>query len=288
MHTVAMRRTHRVVPVLTAVILLAASCAGSAGDDDGAPLSPDNSIVQSTPGDGPGLVDKPNETDSIPGASDASIDSGTDGTLTPRETAATEPPIVATVLPTVPEIGVPGIDSADLFCRSWSEFAGTFQALALASSFEAGDLSAQRSEVVASGVVIAAVAGLGEHLPAELESERQALTVGLVGPMERRALSAYTGLEAAGLTKRQLDELSELWLSALVAAGVDEPDIQLDVPDDVSLRVEGVVSAFSTSIPLIREDPSLITDVSIPLTDAYIVDNCPDQGTLGGNDVIDQ
>jgi hypothetical protein len=29
-----------------------------------------------------------------------------------------------------------------------------------------------------------------------------------------------------------------------------------------------------------------MTDAQIPLTDAYLAANCPDQGTLGGNDIV--
>lgn len=285
-----MRRTFRIVPTVIGVALLAAACGGS-GDGDAVTTSAnaDSLDTANESDDGPGLVDKPDETERTSGSSGEGADEGAEensGTAGPSESDTSDPPVAITVLPTVPETGVPGLNSADLFCRSWSEFAGTFQALALASSF-ATEISAHRSEVVASGAIVAAVAGLDEHLPAELEDERVALTVDLVGPMERRALRAYTSLEA-GLTVEQLDELSEIWLTALAAAGVDEPDIQLDIPEDIALIVDGVAQASSQAVPLIRDDPSLVTDASTPLTDAYIVENCPDQGTLGGNDVIGQ
>ena len=106
--------------------------------------------------------------------------------------------------------------------------------------------------------------------------------------MERRAVRASADLAVAGLTTEQSDQLSEVWLTALVIAGVDEPDIELDIPADLAPAVEEAVASFSRSVPLIHEDPSLITDASVPLTEAYIVENCPDQGTLGGNDVIEQ
>jgi hypothetical protein len=283
-----MRRIARIVPALLVAMSLAAACSGSESDDDAASVPSNVKDVQRTTRDEPGLVDQPADSDPASGSVVEGSESNGENPDAPDKSTVTPPQLATTALPTVPETGVPGIDSADLFCRSWSEFAGTFQALALASTFASEDLSAQRSELVASGVIIAAVAGLGEHLPAELESERTNLTVDLVGPMERRALRNYSGLEAAGLTGEQIDELAELWLSALVSAGVDEPNIQFDIPDDVALRVEGVVDAFSSSVPLIRDDPSLVTDASIPLTDGYILENCPDQGTLGGNDVIDQ
>ena len=249
-----MRRLHRTLPAALALAFVAAACSGS-GDGDGTwgPASTSQSATQDTADGGPGLVDQPDETDRAGGTgSEASTDLG------------------------------------DLFCRSWSEFAGSFQALALASTFASADLAAQRSEVVASGTVIAAVVGLDEHLPSELEDEREVLIDEFVGPMERRAVRASADLAVAGLTSEQVEQLSEVWLTALVIAGVDEPDIELNIPADLAPAVEEAVASFSRSVPLIHEDPSLITDAAIPLTEAYIVKNCPDQGTLGGNDVIEQ
>ena len=78
--------------------------------------------------------------------------------------AATDP---ATSPPTVPETGVPGIDSDDEFCRSWSEFAGSFQALA--GAWAIGDpTEAARSEVAAADVVLGAATALDAELPTEL------------------------------------------------------------------------------------------------------------------------
>jgi hypothetical protein len=41
-------------------------------------------------------------------------------------------------------------------------------------------------------------------------------------------------------------------------------------------------------VPTIAQDPRLISDAATPLTFEYLATNCPDQGTLGGNDIIDQ
>ena len=78
--------------------------------------------------------------------------------------------------------------------RSWSRFAGSFQALALAAAFGADGDAATRSEVVAAVALIAAVDGLDAALPAELESERSTLVDDLAGPMIRRAEQARGGV----------------------------------------------------------------------------------------------
>ena len=147
----------------------------------------------------------------------APTDSSTDTT--------TEPPVVA-------DTGVPGLDSDDEFCRSWSEFAGTFQALALSASLAAEPSQWARPEVAAASTIVAAVAGLHEHLPDELEPEREALAVGLVGPLARRAGEAIVALTAAGLTEAEIAAVGEVWLATLTAAGLDEPiaDICRSIP----------------------------------------------------------
>jgi len=71
-------------------------------------------------------------------------------------TASVGPSTEVSVVPStveiepVPDVGVPGIDSADPFCRAWSEFAGSFQALAFASIADTDPVAAARLEVVAS------------------------------------------------------------------------------------------------------------------------------------------
>ena len=95
-------------------------------------------------------------------------------------------------------------------------------------------------------------------------------------------------LTAAGLTEAEIAAVGEVWLATLTAAGLDEPigDIVLD--PDVADRFDGAVGVFAATRPSIVEDPALITDASTPLTFAYLADHCPDQGTLAGNDVVDQ
>ena len=124
------------------------------------------------------------------------------------------------------------------------------------------------------------------NLPSELESERDALAE-LVGGMSRRAEAADDEMVAAGLAAPAIVALGEAWLTALVDAGVDDPTITVVVPAAVDpTAFESAVTAFAASKPPITEDPSLITDVEIPLTEQYLIANCPDQGTLGGNDNV--
>ncbi len=225
---------------------------------------------------------------------------GTDPSTTPiltigREAVAesTTPTTEASAAPTssspvVADTGVPGLDSDDEFCRSWSEFAGTFQALALAASLARDPADATRTEVAGSSTIVAAAAGLDEHLPDELESERQALTVGLVGPMARRAGAAVDALTAAGLTATEISALGEAWLGTLTASGLDEPIEDVPLDPAVADRVDAAAASLAAARPSIVEDPALITDASTPLTLAYLADHCPDQGILAGNDIVDQ
>lgn len=212
-------------------------------------------------------------------------DSGSAPATTGAESAApagSDPPATPA---TVPDTGVPGIDSDDAFCRSWSEFAGSFQALA--GAWAIGDQTeAARSEVSASDVILTATAALDEYLPPELEPERAAVAA-LVEPLSRRSEAAREELSTAGIDEQGSESLGGAWLDALVAFGVDDPTIAIVVPADVDAAAfAGAAAAFAAARPGITDDPSLITDVQIPLTEQYLVANCPDQGTLGGNDDV--
>lgn len=282
-------KRHRVCAAATVAMMFGVlGCGGSDNDDtiDSAATSPPETELTE-----PSDTERDDDSRSTEGEGGGPTVE-TDGSVTLDEATSTEvaptQPVEATVITVVPETGVPGINSTDLFCRSWSEFGGTFQALALAAGFATDATTAQRAEVVASGTLVAAVAGLDEHLPSDLESERIALTVDLVGPLARRAERAQAELAAAGMSAQQIDQLNDIWRAALIEDGVDEPNIELVIPADLQTALGVAVDSFSSSLPPISRDPSLVTDAAIPITDVYLIENCPDQGTLGGNDIIDQ
>ena len=250
-----------------ASVLVLPACSG--GDGDGA----DDAAERSNP-----TVDTSGRVDVTAAGSTAPV---TDAPPDATAAATTGPPVVA-------DTGVPGLDSDDEFCRSWSEFAGTFQALALSASLAADPSQWARAEVAAASTTVAAVAGLNEHLPDGLEPEREALTVGLVGPLARRAGEAIVALTVAGLTESEIAAVGNVWLATLTAGGLDEPIDDIPIDPDVADRFDGAVGAFAATRPSIVEDPALITDASIPLTLDYLADHCPDQGTLAGNDIVDQ
>jgi hypothetical protein len=209
-----------------------------------------------------------------------------------QTSASTSPATVpATVTPgpasiaTVPEEGVPGIDSDDPFCRAWSEFAGTFQALAFASFVGTDPEAALRLEVAASAALLAAADSIDAAFPDDVGREREAFVDGLLGPFTRRAERARDELVAAGLTDADLERLASLWLAALTEAGINDPALTAPVPDDLRAGFDAAVAAFGADVPSIGDDPSLVTDAAAPETEAYLAANCPDQGILGGNDV---
>ncbi len=186
---------------------------------------------------------------------------------------------------TVPEQGVPGIDSADPFCRAWSEFAGSFQALVGASAAGA-ESGATRLEVVASAAVSSAAQTLADEFPLPIAFEREVFVNDVIGPFARRADRASEELRAVGLSPTEIELLGDLWLGVLVDAGVDDPEIDVAVPDDLIDAVVAAVEEFSTNVPAIVEDPSLVTQASAPATFEFLATNCPDQGILAGNDAI--
>lgn len=203
--------------------------------------------------------------------------------------ASTEPPPTAPMetVATVPEQGVPGIDSANPFCRGWSEFAGSFQTLAFASLAGADPVAAARLEVVASAAVTSAAQMLADTFPDSVAAEREVFLDGVIGPFARRAGRLLDELVAAGLSVGEIEQLGDLWLTALIDAGVDGAEIVVVVPDELTDAVDAAAQVVAADVPPISADPSLVTQAEAPATFGYLTDNCPDQGILAGNDAVD-
>jgi hypothetical protein len=263
--------------------IVAVACSGG-GDDVADPTAETFETVRSTE---PLFTRTSDRDGDATSATTEVADEPVDTTPTDDVSAASSPAPTdpATSPPTVPDTGVPGIDSEDEFCRAWSEFAGSFQALA--GAWALGDpTEAARSEVAAADVVRDAATALDAQLPTELEPERGAVGT-LVEPLSRRAEAARDELVSAAVTDDGIEALGAAWVEALTAFGVDDPAIAVIVPPEVDEAAFGAAAAsFGAAKPSLIEDPSLIVDIEIPLTEQYLMANCPDQGTLGGNDNI--
>ena len=248
--------------LLGASALIVAGCAGSGGT-----IAEPQTTVAVVPDAGTNFAQAESGDIAEPGVSTTEFDLGAQPS--------------APAIPVVPETGVPGLDSDDAFCRAWSEFAGSFQAVGLVSAV--GDpANALQVEVFAAPAVVDAVLALDANLPAELEDERVALIADFAGPVFARASVAEGQLDAD-----DRDDIGAAWITQLAELGVDDPFLEVVLPASVEPSLfAGAVEVFGTQFPSIVEDPSLITDVQIPLTNAYLSANCPDQGILGGNDVI--
>lgn len=189
-------------------------------------------------------------------------------------------------LPPVAETGVPGIDSENAFCRSWSRYAGSVQALSLAWALQP-PAEAARLEVAATAAITQAVERMADDLPAEIESNRQALTVDVPGPFLRRAERARALLAEAGLGEDQIDTLGAAWIDAITEQGVESESLSIEIPPELDAALDVASQAFAAELPSVVEDPTLDTtafDIGPSLE--YISAECPDQGTLAGNDVV--
>ena len=186
---------------------------------------------------------------------------------------------------TVPDQGVPGIDSEDPFCRAWSEFAGSFQALAFAAALDAA--SATEREVLAAAAVVDAAGTLDATFPDQIVAERELFVDQVIGPFARRAARAVAELRIAGLDDDDLARLAVGWLSALAATDADGSEVTVEAPPDLADAVAAAATTFAEDVPPIVADPSLVTDADAPATLGYLAEQCPDQGILSGNDAID-
>lgn len=189
-------------------------------------------------------------------------------------------------LPAVAETGVPGIASDDLFCRAWSTYAGSVQALSL--SWAVQPEAAAALEVAASSALTRAVAAMSSELPSEIESNRQALTVDVPAPLLRRADRARSLLVEAGLDDTQIDELGDRWVAAITEQGIENENLSIEVPPESATALGTASQAFAAELPSLVEDPTMdTTEFDIGPSLAYIAATCPDQATLAGNDVIE-
>lgn len=263
-------RTRSVSTLVAAAVVVVAAAAGAACSDTSEPAG----------ASGAGETTVTREPTASGGSDVTAPDATADVTAQATQGALDT---IATVAPD----GVPGIESADVFCRAWSEFGGSFQALALAGNLARDPTTARRVELAAASAVTGAWAAMDDHFPDEVGSAgRSEFLDGLLGPFARRAAAAESALREAGLTAEQVRELGELWIETLTEVGLGDPDIAVNVPAGMRPAFDAAVADFTADVPPIPADPSLITDVPAQQATTYIATHCPDQGTLAGIDIV--
>ncbi|CAN5413343.1 hypothetical protein BH23ACT3_BH23ACT3_24180 [soil metagenome] len=260
------------IAVAGLVGVVAAGC--SSDDDNTAPVTADTVIAASTTDPAP--------TDPDPTTSVTSDAGDAAGPVTTVAEVTDDPDVIAV---TIPEIGVPGLDSDVVVCRAWSRFAGSFQVVAVAASFGDDPLEAARLEVAASPVVTTAVDDMVENWPDELADEADAVADDFVGPYGRRSALALDALLAAGAEPDDLNELADVWTAALSGRDPTEVLPALELPGDLAELVEKAAVDFAARVVTIPQDPSLVTEVEIPRSEEFLFETCPDRGTLGGTEV---
>lgn len=259
------------IAAVIALALGAAACSGS--DDDAAPATSMSSPASTA------VVDAESDAATTAGPP-ASVDDSTGVTSVSAPLETTE------VIATVPTDGVPGIESDDRFCQAWSEFGGSFQALTLAAHTAVDPVTAATAELAAANAITEAVRTMDVNFPADVDPADRALFLdGMLGPFLERAGEAQQLLLASGLSAQQVAELGEIWIATLIETGLGDSDITVEVPDDMQPAFDSAVAVW-VDTDSIATDTDLVTDARAPQTEAYLAANCPDQGTLGGNDIV--
>jgi hypothetical protein len=153
------------------------------------------------------------------------------------------------------------------------------------SSFGSGEpVAVAALEVIASPTVTRAYDDLIANWPEELADEAASVANDYLGPFARRADRALADLEAAGADATAIERIVVAWETVLAGRDASEPDVVVELPDDVQAVVDDAASELAAQTFPIPSDESLVTDVQVPLTEQYFEDNCPDRGTLGGVD----
>jgi hypothetical protein len=204
-------------------------------------------------------------------------------TVVPGATVVATSP-TATVPPTVPEVGIPGLDSDEVVCRAWSRFAGSFQVVAVAATFGAG---AAALEVVAAPSVVRAYDELLDAWPDELATERDVVADDFLGPFAARAQVARDALVDVGADDATIERIESAWLAALAERDPTSPDLAVDLDEATWSLVDAAAVTVEADLPAIPADPTLVTDASVPLTEAFLATTCPDQGTLAGQELTE-
>lgn len=229
-------------------------------------------------------------TDSRSPAPSASA-SSTVATLPPSSTAAVDsssPALPDSTLAPEPT-GVPGIDDPDPFCAAWAVFAGSVQSLAVAAAF--GELGSEEMAVLelrAAPAMVAATDTIRTSFPELLAAERDAVLDRVLGPGNRRAGRAVEELTAAGVDAAGLESIRVAWLQSLASRPGDAP---LPVLSPLGEPLDDVVTLasrnFDAGVTPYAQDPSLmVSDVSTPLTDAYLAETCPAVAASGVGDSL--
>lgn len=200
-------------------------------------------------------------------------------------TAAPEPAATESVAP-APETGVPGLDAADAFCSAWSRFGGSFQVIAVHAAFGPGTAeSTARYELLAAPTVGEAYDALAANWPEAIAAELEAAHVERFGPLAARLAAGRAALADAGLDAAGADALRAAWLDALATRDQLAAEIEVDLSAELAAVVDAAIPLHLDAVGPWADDTSLVTDVPTPLTDAYLSTECPDQGTLAGQEV---
>lgn len=195
----------------------------------------------------------------------------------------TSPPVSVVV---VPEEGVPGLDSDDAFCSSWSRFAGSFQVVAVTAAFGSGSPEQLAAlEVAAAPTVTEAYRRLLDNWPDELADEADLVADEFLGPFARRLDVAEAMLGEVGADPDAIAAIDAAWLDGLARRDPTTPEFVVDLPDELWALIDEAAAEFAQQRVAFTQDPSLVTDVQTPLTSEYLAASCPDQGTLSGQEV---
>lgn len=269
--------------VLITALLIPPLATACSGDDDAAPVTapPDTVGADSSP-----TTRAPDPPATVAPEASAPGSTGPDPSTSPPTTSPpTTGPAATADLPTVPETGIPGLDSDDSFCAAWSRFGGTWQVIQVAANFAPDPGVVPVMEVVAAPVVDHAFDAMFAAWPTELADERDVVASGYFGPLDRRAAVALDALADAGATASDLTALAAAWEAALAARRPDDPVVMPQLPGHLEPVVAAAAADLDARLVGFADDPSMLITAETPRTDAYLATACPDQGALTGGEV---
>ena len=93
--------------------------------------------------------------------------------------------------------------------------------------------------------------------------------------------------KAQARTDDEIEQLATAWVEALATRNPSNPELAVELPDDLTALVDEAGAAFAAARVPLTADPSMIITAETPRTDEYLATACPDQGSITGSDVVD-
>lgn len=205
-------------------------------------------------------------------------------TTVPEPAASASPAPEVTAVADPPVTGIPGAESADLFCASYGQLTISVYLLGLSEAFAADPLEARRVEMAAGYNIDFAYRGALDALQQVAPGDAEAFATRW-GPYAARAALAITSL---GRSELAGELFPERWTNVLATHDRNDPAVDLGIDAATAATLDALVPDFAAQVGPIAEDLAVArgAEVATPGVDAHVVATCPDLAAAASPDAV--